>query len=43
MAQEQEEFKTGKRHLANMMGKDIQSFSQKDVDVSSLILILFIF
>lgn len=28
-----EEFDIGKRHLANMMGEDPESFSQADVDV----------
>uniref|UniRef100_A0A1B6M7P8 Small ribosomal subunit protein uS9m n=1 Tax=Graphocephala atropunctata TaxID=36148 RepID=A0A1B6M7P8_9HEMI len=32
MAQEQEEYKTGKRHLANMMGKDPETFTQSDVN-----------
>ncbi|XP_054270594.1 28S ribosomal protein S9, mitochondrial [Macrosteles quadrilineatus] len=32
MEQEEVEFKTGKRHLANMMGKDPETFTQKDVD-----------
>lgn len=41
MAQEQEEYTTGKRHLANMMGKDPQTFTQMDVDVRSLFLIWF--
>lgn len=28
-----EEFNIGKRHLANMMGEDPESFAQEDVDV----------
>lgn len=36
LIQEQlEEFRVGKRHLANMMSEDPESFSQEDVDVSS--------
>ena len=29
-----EEFRIGKRHLANMMGYDPENFTQKDIDVS---------
>lgn len=29
-----EEFNIGKRHLANMMGEDPESFTQEDIDVS---------
>lgn len=29
-----EEFRIGKRHLANMMGEDPETFSQEDIDVS---------
>lgn len=29
-----EEFNTGKRHLANMMGEDVENFTQEDIDVS---------
>ncbi|KAG8298518.1 37S ribosomal protein S9, mitochondrial [Homalodisca vitripennis] len=32
MAQEQEEYRTGKRHLANIMGKDAETFTQSDVN-----------
>lgn len=28
------EYEIGKRHLANMMGEDAESFTQDDVDVS---------
>lgn len=28
-----DEFNIGKRHLANMMGEDPESFTQEDVDV----------
>lgn len=28
-----EEYKIGKRHLANMMGEDPETFTQDDVDV----------
>ena len=27
-------YEIGKRHLANMMGKDIDNFEQADIDVS---------
>lgn len=30
-----EEFNIGKRHLANMMGEDPETFTQEDIDVSS--------
>lgn len=29
-----EEFNIGKRHLANMMGEDPETFTQEDIDVS---------
>lgn len=29
-----EEFEVGKRHLANMMGEDPETFTQEDIDVS---------
>ena len=29
------EYQIGKRHLANMMGEDAETFTQKDVDVIS--------
>ncbi|CAL8110133.1 unnamed protein product [Orchesella dallaii] len=32
MDTQEKEFVFGRRHLANMMGKDIESFTQKDVD-----------
>lgn len=32
--QEQEDYKIGKRHLANMMGEDPEHFTQADVEVS---------
>lgn len=32
MKQESEEYLTGKRHLANMMGRDPETFTQQDVD-----------
>lgn len=28
-----EEFNIGKRHLANMMGEDVENFTQEDIDV----------
>lgn len=31
-----QEYKIGKRHLANMMGEDPETFTQEDVDVSEL-------
>lgn len=31
-----EEFNIGKRHLANMMGEDPESFAQEDVDVRAV-------
>lgn len=31
-----EEFEVGKRHLANMMGEDPETFTQEDIDVSYL-------
>lgn len=31
--QQVEEFNTGRRHLANMMNEDPESFSQEDIDV----------
>ena len=29
-----QEYELGKRHLANIMGKDPDDFTQKDIDVS---------
>lgn len=29
-----DEFEIGKRHLANMMGEDSETFTQEDIDVS---------
>lgn len=34
MKSEQLEYQIGKRHLANMMGADPETFTQEDVDVS---------
>lgn len=34
MAQQTHEYNVGKRHLANMMGVDPETFTQKDIDVS---------
>lgn len=31
-----EDFEVGKRHLANMMGEDPETFTQEDIDVSYL-------
>lgn len=36
MEQQTHEYNVGKRHLANMMGVDPETFSQKDIDVSLL-------
>lgn len=33
MKQQIHEFQIGKRHLANMMGEDPETFTQQDVDV----------
>lgn len=35
MKEQEQEFVFGRRHLANMMGKDPETFTQKDIDVSS--------
>lgn len=35
MRRERHEFELGKRHLANMMGENPETFTQEDVDVSS--------
>lgn len=32
-----EEFRIGKRHLANMMGEDPETFTQEDIDVSTIL------
>lgn len=34
MKVQDEEFRIGKRHLANMMGEDPETFTQEDIDVS---------
>lgn len=36
MKVQSQEYKIGKRHLANMMGEDPETFTQEDVDVSEL-------
>ena len=36
MKTQQLEYQIGKRHLANMMGEDPETFTQDDVDVSLL-------
>lgn len=36
MEQQTHEYNVGKRHLANMMGVDPETFGQKDIDVSKL-------
>lgn len=33
MDKQEKEFVFGRRHLANMMGKDPENFTQKDIDV----------
>lgn len=33
MKQQQLEFQIGKRHLANMMGEDPETFTQEDINV----------
>lgn len=34
MSFKSDEYEIGRRHLANIMGKDPESFTQKDIDVS---------
>lgn len=34
MKRERQEFLIGKRHLANMMGEDPETFTQEDINVS---------
>lgn len=34
MKKQRHEYKIGKRHLANMMGEDPETFTQEDIDVS---------
>lgn len=34
MSKERHEFQIGKRHLANMMGEDPETFTQEDINVS---------
>ncbi len=34
MTEEKYNFDVGKRHLANMMGRDPETFTQADIDVS---------
>lgn len=41
MEQQTHEYNVGKRHLANMMGVDPETFTQKDIDVSLLFIYLF--
>lgn len=36
MDKEEKEFVFGRRHLANMMGKDPETFSQADINVTYL-------
>ena len=35
MEEKMQEFKIGKRHLANIMGADPENFTQQDIDVSN--------
>lgn len=37
MKKQREEYQIGKRHLANMMGEDPETFSQEDIDVCNFI------
>lgn len=39
MQQEIAEYEIGKRHLANMMGRDPETFTQDDIDVCTMRLI----
>lgn len=39
MKQQKNEYQIGKRHLANMMGEDPETFTQQDIDVSFIIII----
>lgn len=34
MAEKNFEYQIGKRHLANMMGEDPETFTQEDIDVT---------
>lgn len=36
MKKQREEYQIGKRHLANMMGEDPETFTQEDIDVGRL-------
>lgn len=40
MDKQEKEFVFGRRHLANMMGKDPENFTQKDIDVSSGLVVI---
>lgn len=42
MEKEVKEYQIGKRHLANMMGEDPETFTQEDVDVGFIFQFLFI-
>lgn len=39
MKTQQLEYQIGKRHLANMMGEDPETFTQEDIDVSRVFII----
>lgn len=43
MKVQEHEFKIGKRHLANMMGEDPETFTQADVDVRYILNMLVVF
>lgn len=38
MKRQKHEYQIGKRHLANMMGEDPETFTQEDIDVSDHLL-----
>lgn len=40
MAEKSFEYQISKRHLANMMGEDPETFTQKDIDVTHLFVLL---
>jgi len=41
MEQQTHEYNVGKRHLANMMGVDPETFTQSDIDVSLLFYLIY--
>lgn len=40
MVEQRTDFEIGKRHLANMMGRDPENFTQEEIDVNSLLFII---